>query len=433
MSYQTPARARGLIGRLHAEGAAPANPQEVHAEIMRTWEAFRSQHDQELAGIQARFDDVVTRDAMDRINTELSTLTDALDQANQQIAALDVGGGAIGGQSQAQAEAIQAHTRQFNEFFTRGVVGDLGDLEVRAELTTQSDPDGGYLVPHEVEQGIDQILRTQSVIRQLATVSTIAGSTWSKFVNMGGATSGWVGEESTRPETSTPTLREIRLQAHEIYAMPATTQWMLDDGAFDVAGWLADEVQIEFGEQENAAFISGDGANKPKGLLSYNWVDNASWAWGSFGYVISGDASGFIAPTASASPADALIDLHGALKQGARAGASWLMNDATMHTVRKFKDANGAFIWAPPAAPANVPTILAKPVFTDDNMPDVGAAATPILFGDFGRTYRIIDRMGIRVLRDALTVKGKVLFYTTKRVGGGVTHYQYMKGLRISA
>lgn len=431
MSYMQPARARGLVGRLHAEGnTAVGTPAEIHAELMNVVEQFRQAHTEELQGIQARFDDVVTAEQVDRINAEITNLTNALDEANRQIQAVAVGGGEGGGEL---TGAAREHAQAFRNYFTRGAEANLSELEVRAELTTQSDPDGGYLVPHTVEQGIDQILRTQSVIRQLASVGTVEGSTWSKFINMGGATSGWVGEESDRTETTTPKLREIRLQAHELYAMPATTQWMLDDGAFDVAAWLADEVQEEFMEQENAAFISGDGANKPKGLLSYDWVENDSWAWGSFGYKVSGDPTGFIAPTASASPADAFIDVHGALKQGARANAAWLMNDKTMHTVRKFKDADGAYIWAPPSASAAVQTILAKPAYTDDNMPDVGAGETPVLFGDFGRTYRIIDRLGIRVLRDPLTVKGKVLFYTTKRVGGGAQHFQYMKGLRISA
>jgi HK97 family phage major capsid protein len=253
---------------------------------------------------------------------------------------------------------------------------------------------------------------------------------------MGGATFGWTGEEETgteRPETTTPKLSEIRLDVHEMYAMPASTQIMLDDAAFDVAGWLADEVQQSFADAENLAFITGDGHKKPRGILNYDWVANASWAWGKFGFIESGATGGFTAVSASASPADDFIDLHGSLKQQARANAVWLMNDKTMHTVRKFKDADGAYIWAPPSAAAAVPTILAKPVYTDDNMPDVAAGNIPVLFGDFARTYRIINRMGIRVLRDALTQKGKVLFYTTKRIGGGAIHFQYMKGLKIKS
>jgi HK97 family phage major capsid protein len=431
MTHQTPARPRGLVGRLRAEGATPAAaPQEILSELNRTFEAFRQKNDEHLEQMQARFDDVVTREEAERINAEVGNLTAALETANAQIAQLEIGG-AI--RDMSRNPANREHTEAFRGYFTRGAEAGLRDLEVRAELTTQSDPDGGYLVPHEVEQGIDQILRTVSVIRQLASSTTIAGSTWSKYVNMGGATYEWVGEESARSETTTPTLREMRLDAHELSAMPVTTQWMLDDGAFDVAGWLADEVQESFAEAENAAFISGDGNKKPTGILSYDWVENDSWEWGKLGYKVSGDATGFIAPTSSASPADCLIDVHGSLKQQARPGAVWMMNDKTMHTVRKFKDGQGNYIWAPPSTAADVPTILAKPVYSDDNMPDVGAGETPILFGNFPRSYRIIDRMGIRVLRDALTTKGKVKFYTTKRVGGGLIHFQYMKGLRISA
>ena len=156
--------------------------------------------------------------------------------------------------------------------------------------------------------------------------------------------------------------------------------------------------------------------NKPRGVMAYDTVANASYAWGKIGFVASGNAGGFAAPTASASPADCLIDLYYALKQQYRNGASWLMSDATMGKVRKFKDAEGNFIWAPPAGTADVPTILGKPVSTDDNMDAVAANKFPISFGNFKRGYLIIDRFGIRVLRDPYTNKPYVHFYTTKLI-----------------
>ncbi|TWG98117.1 HK97 family phage major capsid protein [Ochrobactrum sp. J50] len=195
---------------------------------------------------------------------------------------------------------------------------------------------------------------------------------------------------------------------------------------------LAEEVAIEFAEQEGAAFAHGDGINKPRGILAYDTVANASHAWGKIGFVASGKADGFVAATASANPADCLIDLYYALKSGYRNGASWLMSDATMNTVRKFKDAEGAYVWAPPSGPAQVATILGKPVHTDDNMPAVAANAFPVAFGDFGRAYLIVDRIGIRVLRDPYTAKPNVLFYTTKRVGGGVVNFEALKLLKVS-
>jgi predicted phage gp36 major capsid-like protein len=265
-----------------------------------------------------------------------------------------------------------------------------------------------------------------------ARVISISTNTYKKLVNMGGATSGWVGEEDSRPGTGTPTLRELAINTGEIYAMPGATQTSLDDARIDLAAWLAEEVSTEFAEQEGAAFVNGNGVNKPRGILAYDTVINSSYAWGKIGFVKSGDASAFPAASTSVSPADAFIDTHYALRSGYRNGASWLMSDVTMNAVRKFKDAEGAYIWAPPSGAAQVATILGKPVHTDDNMDAVGAGKFPIAFGDFNRAYLVVDRAGIRVLRDPFTSKPNVIFYTTKRVGGGIVNFEAIKLLKIS-
>ncbi|MEO9299960.1 phage major capsid protein [Devosia alba] len=416
-------RARGLVGVRADAGDAT----KILAELQTTFEAFKAERTKELDDIKAGMADVVQTDKVDRINADLGKLTKELDSVNAAIAAMKVGG-----TGNAEDPDKREHTQAFNRFFRRGAEAGLRDLEVKAKLTTQSDPDGGYLVPEEMEAGIDRVLGTQSTIRSLARVISISGQTYKKLVNMGGATSGWVGEEDARTGTATPTLREIAINTGEIYAMPGATQTMLDDGRIDIAGWLADEVSIEFAEQEGAAFADGDGINKPRGILSYDKVANGSYAWGKLGFVATGKADGFLAATTTVNPADALIDLYYALKSGYRNGASWLMSDATMNTVRKFKDAEGAFIWAPPTGAAEVATILGKPVHTDDNIPAVAANAFPIAFGDFNRSYLIVDRIGIRVLRDPFTSKPNVLFYTTKRVGGGVVNFEALKLVKVS-
>lgn len=416
-------RARGLVAVRADAGTATA----ILNELKTTFEQFKAAREEEIKGINAKFDDVVTKEKVDRINDEITTLNKALNDANAVIAAMRVGGAG----EQADPDKRE-HADAFNRWFRRGVDNGLADLEVKAKLTTQSDPDGGYLVPEEMETTIDRVLGTVSTIRSLARVVTISTDTYKKLVNMGGAASGWVGEEAARPETDGPSLREIAINTGELYAMPASTQKMLDDGRIDVAGWLGDEVSVEFAEQEGAAFANGNGVNKPRGLFQYDKVANASYAWGKTGFIASGKADGFLAPTASVSPADALIDLYFALKAGYRNGAAWLMSDATMATVRKFKDAQGAFIWAPPTAAGEVATILGKPVHTDDNVDAVSAGAFPVAFGNFQRAYLIVDRAGIRVLRDPFTSKPNVLFYTTKRVGGGIVNFEAVKLLKIS-
>lgn len=415
-------RTRGMV----AARADGANAAKILAELQKTFEDFKAEREAELKGINAKFADVVQTEKVDRINAEISKLSKDLDAVNAAIAALKVGG--AGGDVDPDKSE---HASAFNRWFRKGVDNGLSDLEVKAKLTTQSDPDGGYLVPEEMEATIDRVLGTVSTIRSLARVINISTDTYKKLVNMGGASSGWVGEEDPRGETATPTFREIAVNTGEIWAMPGATQRSLDDARIDIAAWLGDEVSIEFAEKEGLAFATGDGQNKPRGFLAYDKIGNASYAWGKVGYVVSGAAGDFATASTSVSPADALIDLYYALKAGYRNGASFLMSDAVMAKVRKFKDADGAFVWAPPTAAAEVATILGKPVYTDDNLPGVSGGNFPIAFGDFQRAYLVVDRVGIRVLRDPYTSKGNVLFYTTKRVGGGIVNFEALKLLKI--
>jgi len=423
MNKQT-TRVRGVVA---ARAEVADDPNKIVGEIQKAFSAFKDSHDKDLADLKKGMGDVVQTEQVDRINAEITRLGKDLDAANAKIAAAKIGGAGAD-----VDPAVAEHGQAFNRFFRKGVDNGLSDLEVKAKLRTDSDPDGGYLVPEETEAGIDRVLGTVSTMRSLSRVINISSDTYKKLVNQGGAGAGWVGERETRSETDTPTLREIAVNAHELYANPAITQKALDDARIDIAGWLADEVSIEFAEQEGDAFVNGNGVNKPRGLLSYSTLANASYAWGSLGYLPTGAASDFATVSASVSPADALIDLYYGLKSGYRNGASWLMNDATMAKVRKFKDADGAFIWSPPSAAAEVATILQKPAYTDDNMPAVGAGTFPVAFGNFQRGYLIVDRTGVRVLRDPYTNKPNVHFYTTKRVGGAVVNFEAIKLLKVA-
>lgn len=397
-------------------------------ELKTTFEAFKDEQTQALADLKKGQSDVVRTEKVDKINAEIEKLCKELDGINAAMAAMK-----IGGAGKAEDPDVVTHAHAFNQFFRKGTEPEnMRALEVKAKLTTDSDPDGAYLVPEQTEATIDRVLGTVSTIRSISRVMSVGVPTYKKLVSMGGATSGWVGEREARPETSTPTLREIAINAHELYANPLATQTALDDARLDIAAWLGDEVSIEFAEQEGEAFWGGNGVHKPHGINAYTKVANASYAWGKTGFVVSGAANGFVAPTASVSPADAFIDLYYALKAGYRNGACWLMSDATMGAVRKFKDADGANIWAPPSAVGEQATILGKPVYNDDNCDAVAAGNFPVAFGNFQRGYLIIDRAGIRVLRDPYTSKPNVQFYTTKRVGGGIVNFEAIKLLKIS-
>lgn len=209
--------------------------------------------------------------------------------------------------------------------------------------------------------------------------------------------------------------------------MPAATSSLLDDSAVNIDEWLAEEVRIAFAEQEGTAFVSGDGTNKPKGFLDYTTVANDSWTWGNIGFIATGAAGAFPATD----PGDVLIDLIYAVKSGYRANAHFVMNRATQSVIRKMKDGDGTYLWQPSANPGESPRLLGFPVAESEDMPDIAAGSASLAFGDFQRGYLIVDRVGIRVLRDPYSAKPYVLFYTTKRVGGGVQDFEAIKFLKF--
>ncbi len=392
----------------------------------KAFDAFKAENDARLKEIEKKgAADPLLTEKVDKINADIAQISALKKQLETLETAVAQGQFPGGGKNELDRVKAQ-HKDAFAKFFRKGAEGGLRDLEVQAGLSTLSDPDGGFLVPEDYEQAIDRVALSVSAMRRLATVRTIGTDTYKKLVNQGGASAGWVGEKGARAETNTPTLVEIAINAKEVYAMPAATQTLLDDARVDIAGWLADEVSIEFSEQESDAFINGNGVEKPKGIAAYPMAANASYAWGKVGYITSGNAT-------LINDLDKLIDLQHALKAVYRNGAAWLMNDATLATIRKMKDGDGNYIWVPGLKDGAPDTLLGKPVEIDDNVDDIAANKYPIFFANFKRAYLIIDRQGVRVLRDPYTTKPYVLFYTTKRVGGGIVMYEAIKALKVSA
>ncbi len=240
---------------------------------------------------------------------------------------------------------------------------------------------------------------------------------------------GWVGETAARPQTNAPVLDALSFPAMELYAMPAATPSLLEDAAVNIDEWLAGEVEQAFAEQEGTAFVSGDGTSKPKGFLSYPTVANGAWEWGKIGHVATGAAGDW----PEDAPSDVLVDLVYAVRAGYRQNASFVMNRKTQAAIRKFKDASGNYLWQPPAVAGGRASLMTFPVVEAEDMPDVGANSLSVAFGDFRRGYLVVDRQGVRVLRDPYSAKPYVLFYTTKRVGGGVQDFDAIKLLKFAA
>jgi HK97 family phage major capsid protein len=395
--------------------------------VNRAFEEFKATNDQKLAALaKSGSVDALVTEKLDRINADITKHQAAIDETTKILARIRAGG-AGGNELSPEASAYRGN---FNAYFRRGE--NEGEVkQFNAAATRGSNPDGGYLVPDQMESTIDRVLGTVSAVRSIARVISISGASYSKLVNQGGATSGWVGENDARGSTSTPTLSKLEFQAMEIYANPYASQTLLDDASVDIGAWLADEVAIEFAEEEGAAFVTGNGVAKPRGLLSYDFVANASWSWGKVGYVASGKSATLDTDTGK-NGAEKLISLIHALKQGYRQNARFMMNTTTLETLRSLKDANAQYVWQPSIKEGVPATLFGYQVTDDDNMPNIGADQYPILFGDFQRAYLIVDRQGIRVLRDPYSNKPYVSFYTTKRVGGGIQNFQAIKALKIA-
>jgi HK97 family phage major capsid protein len=267
-----------------------------------------------------------------------------------------------------------------------------------------------------------------SPIRAIATVRVVSGGHYKRAVSVNGPAAGWVAETAPRPQTDAPSLSELSFPAMELYAMPAATQTLLDDAVLDIDAWLAEEVETAFAEQESVAFVTGNGVGRPKGFLSYDTVANASWGAGKLGFVATGAAGAFPA----SNPTDVLFDLIYALRAGYRQGASFVMNRRVQSAIRKFKDADGNYLWQPPLAADRAATLMGFPLVEAEAMPDLSAGSHSIAFGDFKRGYLVVDRVGLRTLRDPYSAKPYVLFYTTKRVGGGVQDFDAIKLLRFA-
>ncbi len=301
-------------------------------------------------------------------------------------------------------------------------------LETKA-FTGVSGDAGGYAVPREIDAAIDATLKAASPIRSIANVVPVGSAGYRKLVTTGGTPSGWAAENGARNETATPTFVEIAPPMGELYANPSATQAMLDDAHFDVEAWLAGEIAAEFAKAEGAAFVSGNGVNRPKGFLTQPTAatGDAVRAFGTLQHVASGAAGEF-----GSNPQERLIDLVQSLRAPYRQGAHFVMNAATLARIRKFKTSDGAFVWQPSLAAGQPATLLGYPVIEAEDMPDIAANALAIAFGNFRAGYLIAERQETVILRDPYSNKPFVNFYATKRVGGCVSNSEAIKVMKFA-
>jgi HK97 family phage major capsid protein len=392
--------------------------QEVAEALGKKFDEFKDRNDKRVDALEAEKGKLSGQ--VETLNGKLTELDELKSNLEKELLEFKRPGG--GNTTKAATE----HKAAFMQFVRKGKDDGLAELQQKA-LQTTVESDGGYAVPEELDRTIIELLRDVSPMRQVCGQMTVSTSDYKKLVSLGGAGSGWVGEVAARPATGTPSLAQIAAVMGEIYANPQASQASLDDLFFNAEAWLNGEVATEFAEREGAAFLSGDGTNKPKGLLAYAMAltDDKTRAFGTLQNVKSGTAGDF--------DADDLLKLVYTLKAGYRANASWMMPTLTLFKARTFKATDGSYIWQPGLQAGQPSSLLGYGIAENEDMPAVAADANAVVFADFKRAYTIVDRMGTRVLRDPYTNKPNVGFYTTKRVGGMLTDSRAAKVLTLSA
>jgi HK97 family phage major capsid protein len=313
--------------------------------------------------------------------------------------------------------------------FLREGEKSLTEAELKT-LSVGSDPDGGYFVTPDTSGRVVRKIFETSPMRSICGQQTISTDKLEGVEDRDEAGAGYAGESTQGSDTTTPQVGKWEIPVFWIDTEPKATQQLLDDAAVDIEGWLAGKVADKIGRFENSEFVTGS-AGKIRGLTSYDTAldDGSGVSWGSFGHIITGVNGNF----AASNKADKLFDVIGLLKEAYLMNARWLTRRAVITEMRKFKDGNGQYLWQP-SLQAGMPEVFAGyPITRAEDMPALATGSLSLAFGDFSQAYQIVDRQGIRVMRDPYTSKPFVKFYTTKRTGGGALDFEAVKFLKFTA
>jgi HK97 family phage major capsid protein len=365
------------------------------------------------------------KEILEKANAALEAAEAA--KAAAEAAATKAGRAALGAGGDVNPDKAE-HKKAFGAFMRKGLETGLRDIERKA-VQLAVNADGGFALPEEIAAEVQARLVDISPVRQVATVVQVSTNDYKRLIDIRGTTSGWVGETAARPETNTPALAERAAFMGEVYANPRATQQSLDDVFFNVEQWIAQSVATEFARAEGAAFISGDGTNKPKGFLNYTTAATADGSRADA--VLEHLATGVSGDFAASNKADVLINAVYRLKAGLRAGAAWMTNKAILGELRGLKDTTGQYLWQPGLTAGQPSTLLGYAVYEAEDMPAKAANSLSIAFGNFRAGYCIVDRVGVSTLRDPYSSKPYVSFYTTKRVGGMLLDSEAIKVIRF--
>jgi len=382
-------------------------------ELGRTIESFKSENDRRLKEVEKKGSvDPLLGEKVDKNNEAISAMMEeiksiqtAMNRMPQEIE---------GKMANVKGEDAPEVKAAFSKYLRKSE--KVMTAEELKALSTDSNPDGGFLVRPQLSAMIVKKIFETSPMRLIADQETIGTDSLDIMVDIDEASAGWVAERGARTGTNTPQVKQAKIFPQEIYAMPQATQKQLDDSMWDVEAWLTKKVSDKLARMANTAFVAGNGVGKPRGFTTYA----SGTGYGQLEQIGSGSSG--------AVTADGLISLLYGLKEAYQMNATFVMQRATMAAVRKLKDSQGRYLFEPSLQASGVgETILGRPVQWFADMAAIGAGALAIACGDFKAGYKIVDNPGVRVLRDPFTSKPNVLFYTTMRVGGDVVDFDAIK------
>lgn len=387
------------------------------------WEEFKKANDARIKAIEEK------GHAPAELTEKLAKINADMAEIRKDMAEVDKKAGRpkVGSEKDITPEQAE-YKKAFDLYLRKGRTDGLEDLQKKA-MNSGSDPDGGYLVLPEMDMSIDRIAPTISAMYRLANVVTIGSNKWQKMMKTSGMAMRRVADGGTGGETTEPKYSKIEIEVFPAEVEPWVYNETLEDSFVNLETDLADEAAIGFAEGAGLEFITGNGVGKSRGITAYTNVANSAYAWGSVGYIASGKSAAF----ASVAPADKIISLQHSLKAQYRPGAVWLMNDTTLGVARQMKDGSGTYyLWQPDPAGAFGGRFLGNPVEVDDNMPDIGAGAYSLAFGNFKRGYTIVNRTGTTLIRDNITAKGTTKFNFRRRFGGGINNFEAIKLMKFA-
>ncbi len=381
--------------------------------MSRTWEHFKSANDERLKQVENKgSSDPLTEQKLSRINRSLDEYKSRLDGVETSLRR-------PGRSTSSFAKDDSEHKAAFMQYLKKGSESRLLDLETKS-LSAGNDADGGFLVEKQISQRIVSRIAASSSMRKLASVESISSDVLDILEDTDTTDAGWVTEAEIRKETKSPTFGKKFIRVHEIYAQPHATQRLIDDSRIDLEKWISEKVADKFSAVENNAFLYGDGKNKPRGLLFSSSSHDGTKE------IFALDPKGI--------SVEDIMNLYYSLPTEYAANATFLMHRNTLQLLRGLKCPNtGHYLWSPGLSEKSPDTLLGAPIMECPDMPLVDKGALPVAFADFKTAYRIVDRAGIRMLRDPFTEKPFVKFYATKRVGGDIVNHDAIKFLKMSS